>query len=132
MADRKPVTLDDLSREELLRFVGRQIFVWTEKDLVWAQCEVASAAALRAREEACALSDQLIAAAGAIDCAVAQGAEGGSERDFKAMTRALKKWNEARANYQRLQGEQDKLDAKSDRWHRRADRLYCLYQELPR
>jgi hypothetical protein len=128
---RKPTTLEDLDRDELLRFARSRFWGWMERELVWAQWEVATERAQRASKAVTAFYDQLNVSAKAVDDAMRATHEGRASGEFKKWERARRNWAKLRANYLRLQDERDKLEAKVARLDRRADRLYQLHQELP-
>jgi len=136
MADRKPTTLDDLDREELLQLIRDslkwQVVGYSERDLVWAQWQVATRRALALREQAAALSDTVIPLAGEWDAAIRARDEAGVAMNMKALDKALKRCDRASAAYKAAATEQDNIYAKADRHARRAERLYALCQELPR
>jgi chromosome segregation ATPase len=126
---RKPITLADLDREELLKLALSHTFC-TESDLVWAQWEVAITRTKAASDAAITFLEQLTPASRAFDAAHTEFRE--AESDLRKMARALKKIELARAEYRRVEAEYKRLSTKVDRLRRHADRLQRLYQELPR
>jgi len=128
MTDRKPVTLDDLNRDELLS-LAQSHGLWLESDLVWAQWMVASARALKAQDAVVTFLGQIGPAAKAFDAA---HKEFDPQASVQKMDRALKKIEVARAEYRRVEAEYSRLSAKAGWCQRRANRLYRLYEELPR
>jgi len=116
-------TLADLDRDELLRFAECHAFAFRARDLIWVQWEVACRRRHAAYEDVLALADELIRLARAVD--LAQDA-------VRANPTTAKQFFAAHAAYEEVTAREGKLRAKADRLDRRANRLYALYQSLPR
>lgn len=132
MADRKPITLEDLDRDELLQLLrGRLCFGIRERDIVWAQWEVACARAAAARDEALAMYEE-VRPLRAAQVEAAQALAAVSIEGHKRWLRLSKAFLRADAALREAEARQDKLMAKADRFERREERLYQLHGELPR
>lgn len=111
----KPITLDDLDRDELLALARHGL--WSQRDLVWAQYEVSSLRARTAREASYLAWDRWCAAC----IARSQAFEAGRDR---AIVKAMEAEIAASAA-------KDRADSKARRLEARKDRLWKLYEELP-
>ncbi len=130
MTDRKPVTLDDLDREELLQLARDTLFV-REMDLIWAQWQVLVRRRRQVGQQAIALYTPIadaIAARGA-----ASDAYGASLRAYKSPTiiaRANKALREAELALDALEVKQKRLFDRERSMDRRADQLLALHKEM--
>jgi len=116
MADRKPLTLDDLDREELLA-LARECCLVHQRDLVWARYQVASRRARAARDESDAAWDRWLRAADGRSKAFAAG-------DDRAIIKAMEAELAAEAA-------RDRAEAKVRRLEVLKEQLYKIHQELP-
>lgn len=130
MADRKPTTLEDLDRDELLQLLRRRHFWIRERDMVWAQWEVACARASALRDQALAMYDE-IKQLRTVQQDAAQALSQASTEDSKRWLRLSAAFRRADAALREAEVRQDKVFAKADRFQRREERLYQLHQELP-
>jgi len=130
MADRRPVTLDDLDRDELLHLV-RNLGPWPEAALIWAQW---LAACDRRRLAWDAYQQAFDAAREAFDAWLDAGQAHGAALHALASTRTLDRLSRAynAADRRRIDADaaQRRAKAKVDRAARREDALYARYQEL--
>ncbi|MBI2235403.1 MAG: hypothetical protein HYU60_00335 [Magnetospirillum sp.] len=134
-APRKPVTLDDLDRDELLQLIRGGLprgFGYSERDLVWAQWEVACRRAHEMRELEITKGVAIIPLATDLDATIRERNAAHALGDLKEMQKAAEVFERAWAAYKAASDEKDKLYAKVERFERRADRLYKLHQELSR
>lgn len=134
MADRKPTTLDDLDRDELLQFIrygSGRLFLIRERDLVWAQWEVAGKRAAALRDQALAMYEE-IKPLRAAQIAAAEALSKTSITESKRYMRLSKAFREADAALKAAEERQDKLWAQAGRLDRKEERLYQLHSELPR
>ncbi|MEW5726309.1 MAG: hypothetical protein AB1918_00645 [Pseudomonadota bacterium] len=129
--NRKPVTLEDLDRDELLQLV-RYNMLWRESDLVWAQWEAACARLKPLRDRHLAMFDALAPLSRAFDDALEALRAVQMQGDYRKVAGALRRLDRARTAYDAKKAEQDKLERQIDRLDKRKDGLYALYQELVR
>lgn len=129
---RRPVTIDDLDRDELLRLIHGECIIYSEAALIWAQWEVACerwraawATYRRASEAGHAAWDAWIATGDAYDDALRARASARSKLANleRAHDAAKQRLTEARAAEARAK-------AKADRIERRRDMLIAWHEAL--
>lgn len=131
MPPAKATTLDDLDRDELLQLIRQgALFFLTERDLVWAQWQVACRRAGVLRDKASAMHDTIKSLIDAWRDAIREQDAAHAATDIKKLNRALRRREQTYAAYQDAQRQADRMYAKAEREERRADRLYARHQEL--
>jgi len=131
MADRRPVTLDDLDRDELLHLV-RHIGLWRPADLVMAQRDAARDRWRVAWDEYMRLGDAAHEAAMASVAATKALVDACRDPagDMKAVCRLRRAAVAASAAAGQARDREDRAKAKAERIDRRRAALRALYQEL--
>jgi hypothetical protein len=130
-ATHRPVTLDDLDRDELLRLIRDGIILWSEADLIWAQWRVACdrwQAAWTAYGQAVKTTSE------ARDTAIAAGVAFGDALRALASARKLATLRRAhRVAEQRLiaaHAAEVRAKAKADRIERRQQALLARHKAM--
>lgn len=134
MADRKPTTLEDLDRDELLQLIRHgsgRLFLIRERDLVWAQWEVAGKRAAVLRDQHSAMYEEIKPLRAAY-FAAAEALSRAPNTDSKRILRLSKALRDAESALRAAEERQDKLWAQAGRLERREEKLYQRHSELPR
>ncbi|MBI3445616.1 MAG: hypothetical protein HY055_09710 [Magnetospirillum sp.] len=134
MTARKPTTLDDLDRDELLELIRngfpRTGYGYSERDLVSAQCDVAHSRLMAALDQVAAMNRSMIPLAVTVDETTTKILAARDKSDLPALKRALRLQDKALAAYRTKQAEEKKLDARAEKLRRRSDRLFTLWKDL--
>ncbi|MBE0529512.1 MAG: hypothetical protein IH626_01710 [Rhodospirillales bacterium] len=128
--------LDTLDRDELLQLVRDLVVGWrlppSERDVVLARWQVASRRAVAAQKRVAATWEVVRPLAEAFDVGWRAWQGAVAAGNLPAADRAMRRFSRASDAYRAADANRKKLDARAERFRRRADRLWETLNAMPR